>query len=261
MQRDATSHKGDNGRIAIIGGSHTMHGAPILSGLAAEASGVDLVYACVPRCHQQVTCNASLNFQVHPFHGDEITNDDVEAILELLAIMDCAVIGPGLPREENHVKVIKEIIQAAACPLILDATALQSDTLDLIKGKDAVLTPHDGELERMMLSPEGLEHTAKDYQTTIFLKGPTDHVHSNDGVHEQIIGGNAGLTVGGTGDLLAGLIAGLRGQGVDSFTACTMSGHLLKQAATQLEEEIGYSFRAVDVIDLIPGLLKEYEEG
>ena len=258
MQREAQSHKGDNGVVAVIGGCRTMHGAPIFSALAAEASGVDLIHIALPSIHARVAKDAMLNGIVHPFEGENLESDDTELIVELLASMDCAVIGPGMAAETSQ-EALNTIMAEAACPLVLDAGTLHERTLSLVEGKDVILTPHLGELERMQIAQDALGAIAQNHSITVFLKGATDHIFAPDGTEEEVHGGNAGLTVGGTGDVLAGLICGLRAQRVPSFTACVMAGTILKRAGEILYEEKGYAYTATDVIMAIPHLLHTYD--
>lgn len=255
MQRSPESHKGENGKVAVIGGSRHMHGAPLLSALAAEASGVDLVYICIPACHEEAAKAAGFNFQVHPFRGDDLSSSDRELILELLATMDSAVIGPGIARTNESIRAVGNIVAEAACTLILDATALQQETLQKVQGKNAILTPHLGELERMGITPADLAEAAAAHGATFLLKGPTDRIVDPDGTTKEVHGGNAGLTVGGTGDALAGLIAGLTAQGQPSSSACEHASTTIKLAGEILLSEVGYTYTAEDVIARIPHLL------
>src|SRR3989338_2933131 len=255
MQRDPQSHKGENGKVAIIGGSRTMHGAPLLSALAAEASGVDLIYVAVPSLHQQIARMTSLNFQVHPFTGDDIAKKDLRPLLELLATMDSAVIGPGLDRSPESQKVIQEFIAAAPCALVLDASALQPWTLETVRGKNVILTPHLGELERLGGDPDDVSAITKKYGVTIHCKGPVDRIAGSDGSLQEVSGGNAGLTVGGTGDALAGLIAGLIAQKMEHTKASILASTVIKRAGTMLAETKGYAYTAKDVIGCIPHFL------
>jgi len=259
MQRSPNSHKGENGKVAVVGGSRFMHGAPLFSALAAEASGVDLIYLVIPDWHENVAKGVSLNFQVYPFLVEEgLSKADVEPILELLATMDCAVLGTGIDHaDEKSKKALIEIIEGASCSLVLDATALQSETLKAVKGKTAVLTPHLGELERMVVAPKDLQKTAEESGVVILLKDQVDKVAGPDGKFEEVEGGNAGLTVGGTGDALAGLIAGLIAQKMEPFEAAVMASEIIKGAADRLEEESGFAFTASDVIGEIPRLIKD----
>jgi NAD(P)H-hydrate epimerase len=256
MERNPDSHKGENGTVAIVGGSESMHGAPLFSALAAEASGVDLVHVFVPRCHADTAKAMSLNFQVHLFAADELGTKDTAAILECLASVDCAVIGPGIAHGNAvSIRALEAIIQGAACPLVLDAAALQPTTLSLVQGKGTVLTPHLGELERMEVRPESIGEVAKLNNVTLFLKGSIDRLALPNGKVLSIKGGNAGLTVGGTGDALAGLIAGLIGQSMPSEKACLLAGELIKKAGEELFKEMWFAYRTQDVIARIPHLL------
>ncbi len=268
MKRELHSHKGQNGIVTIVGGSRTMHGAPTFSALAAEASGVDLIHPCIPECHESVIRSFSLNFIAHTFRGDDLSKSDVSGIEEILAKSTAAVIGPGLSDYDTTQKAAQILISEATIPLIVDGTALQPWTFDAVKGKTAILTPHIGELSRMQGQVlENKSHVElKDLActiaaargVTIVLKGAIDIIASAKSCSE-VKGGNAGLTKGGTGDALAGLIAGLIAQGVDSADACIMASTIIKRAATVLYPEKGYSFTTFDVIQQIPHLLHTYE--
>ncbi len=263
MRRPPDSHKGENGKVAIIGGSLYQHGAPIFSALAAEASSVDLVYVALPSIHQQIARMQSLNFQVHPFlalssvegSGDELSSADIQPLLEMLATVDAAVIGPGLSRTEPALKLIRELIEAAPCPLVLDASALQEWTVLSAKTKACILTPHLGELERMGVHLKNIGAMAKQSGLTIHVKSRIDHIAGPDGKVQKVAGGNAGLTVGGTGDALAGLIAGLIAQNMKPTDACVMASRIIKRAGTMLFHEKGFSYTTREVIMQIPHLL------
>lgn len=257
--RNPESHKGENGKVAVIGGSRHIHGAPVFSALAAEACGVDLVFGAVPKCNAEIAKMASLNFQVYPFHGDELTKDDVGVILQLLAIMDCAVIGPGLSRRPETLNAMEQIIAGCPCPLVLDATALQPNTLSLVAGRNAVVTPHLGELERMEIQEGDIGSHAQRAGCTILLKGHVDHIAGPDGAVHSIEGGNAGLTVGGTGDSLAGLVAGFIAQKMDPVEASMKASHTIKAAGDRLFAERGFTYTTRDVIGQIPFVLREIE--
>lgn len=280
MNRDPHSHKGENGKVAVIGGSPTIHGAPLLAALAAEASGADLIYVAVPKIHQRIARMTSLNFQVYPFDGDDLSRHDILTLLELLATMDVAVIGPGIARTPEVLSALRELIAETPCALVLDASALQPWTVEAVnarprpcpnrtssgrateppswQGKTVVLTPHLGELERMGIGEEEIGAVAKEAGITILLKGPEDRISGADGTVHIVKGGNAGLTVGGTGDALAGLVGGLLAQRVEQTEACRMASTVIKKAGDVLFEEKG-AFTTRDVIELISRLLKEYE--
>ncbi len=263
LTRDPASHKGDNGKVAVIGGSRHQHGAPLFAALAAEATGIDLLYIFVPACHEETAKNASCNFQIHTFGtasaddhpADELSDWDTVRILEFLATMSSAVIGPGLSRSPASLKMIQRILAECPCPLVCDASALQTFTLQAVSGRHNVLTPHLGELERMKVRAEDIAQTAKQAEATIVLKGPVDQIADELGQVQEVTGGNAGLTHGGTGDCLSGIIAGLLAQGVPQTHAAVMATTLMKRAATALYEANGYAYTTMDVIRRIPALL------
>lgn len=252
------SHKGENGKVAIVGGSRFQHGAPIFSALAAQAGGCDLLYVRLPARHEGVAKNASLNFQVHPFSGDEFSRDDLSPTLELLATVDAAVIGPGLARTPETLSALRALVESATCPLVLDASALQPWTLAATAGKGCIVTPHLGELERMGVDPDAIAEHASRTQTTILLKGPVDRVASPDGTIREIAGGDAGLTVGGTGDALAGLTASLLSQHATAAEACAKASAAIKRAGAELARD-NASYTTRDVIARLPRILKEID--
>ncbi|MDD5055490.1 MAG: NAD(P)H-hydrate dehydratase [Candidatus Peribacteraceae bacterium] len=250
--RSPLSHKGDNGVVAVIGGSRHQHGAPLFSALAAEASGVDLVYVWVPELHAEVAKNQSLNFQIHTFgsnRSDEIGPKDRARLLEFLATIDAAVIGPGLARTPSGIRSIMELLQEAPCPVVADASALQPATLRALSGRNAILTPHLGELERMNIDRNDLPALASKHRCTILLKGQIDTIIGERKTVQEVRGGNAGLTVGGTGDALAGLIAGLIAQGMEHAEACVTAGEAVKHAGDELHKTCGYRYTTKQVIE------------
>ncbi len=255
VQRDAASHKGQNGTVAVIGGSRLQHGAPLFAALAAEAAGVDVLHVCVPRCHGEVAKSTSLNFQVHAFAGDDLAAGDIAGLLELLATMDCAVVGPGIARDAPALAALRTLVAEAPCPLVLDASALQPWTLEAAAGKHCLVTPHAGEMERMRLALENAPALASAHGVTMLLKGVCDTVVERDGTVRTIAGGNAGLTVGGTGDALAGCCCGLHAQGMPMASAAATASKTIKAAGDRLVASHGFAYTTRDVIGCIPALL------
>lgn len=252
--RRIDAHKGDHGTVAVIGGSALQHGAPILAALAAEATGVDLLHVFLPALHAVVARQSALNFQVHPFAEDELTARDRDAIVLALATVDVAVVGPGIARTAPTIAETLTLIDEVSCPLVIDATALQPTTLEILSGRHAILTPHLGELERMGLAPADLPALCKKHRCTILLKGHIDTIVSDTGETQTVTGGNPGLTVGGTGDALAGCIAGFVAQGLTPLDACLRASRTIKRAGDLLQSTVGYAFTALDVLREIPAL-------
>ena len=256
--RSPLSHKGDNGIVAVIGGSRHQHGAPLFSALAAEASGVDLVYVWVPEMHAAIARMESLNFQVYTFGNDdldEIESRDRTRLLEFLATIDVAVIGPGLARTPSNLRSIMELLQETPCPVVADASALQSATLKALSGRHAILTPHLGELERMKIDRKDLPSLAAKHQCTILLKGQIDTIVGEQETIQEVRGGNPGLTVGGTGDALAGLVAGLIAQGMEHAEASVLASSTIKKAGDDLAGQFGFRYTTEQLIGRIPQIL------
>lgn len=269
LKRSPESHKGDNGVVTVIGGSRYMHGAPILTALAAEATGVDLIFPCIPEIHEGVTRAASTNFIVHPFRGNDLSKSDISALEDVFAASTTAIIGPGLAQFESAQKAMQMLIANTQIPMVIDASALQPWTFDALKGKTAVVTPHIRELGRMqgqVLEKKNEEEKkdiactiANERNVTMVIKGSVDIIAGEDGRCQEVKGGNAGLTVGGTGDALAGIIAGLMAQNIDPFDACIAATTIIKRAAEELYKEKGYAFTTMDVIGQLPHLVHTYE--
>lgn len=254
MERELNSHKGQNGRVIVVGGNETFHGAPILSALAAEYSGVDLVFPFVPSCHAEVTRSYSLNFIVHPFKENHLTEADIKEILKQSETADAIVIGPGLGEHKETKKAVKLLLEYLKIPTIVDAGALMYSTE---WPETTVLTPHRGEFEKITGSPAteaNVQKWAKEMGVTIVCKGPKDIVADTNemAINET---GTPLMTVGGTGDALAGLIAGLIAQKMPVFqaceTACIVWG---KIGEANAKKEA--SLRAADMIKDLPFHLK-----
>jgi len=255
MERDSNSYKGQNGKVLVIGGNESYHGAPILCALGAEYSGVDLVYPFIPLCHAEISRTYSLNFIIHTFKKLFLTPKDVKAILELSQTVDSIVIGPGLGREPETAEAIKQLFASLEKPTIIDADALiYTNNLPKI----AILTPHRGEFHRLTgeeATVASVQKWAKNLNATILCKAPKDIIADPNSLKINETG-NALMTVGGTGDLLGGFVAGLIAQKMDPTDACYKATHLLGLGAEQLAQTQA-TLRAIDLAKMIPNLLKE----
>lgn len=229
------------------------HGAPILCALGAEYSGVDLVFPFIPPCHAQVARTYSLNFIIQTFEKDYLSPKDVKKILELSKNIDVVVIGPGLGKEPDTIKAVKSILNEIDKPVVLDADALfYSNNFP----KVTVLTPHRGEFKELTGENPTLKNVqkwAKSLNATIICKGPEDIIADEDKVSINKTG-NALMTVGGTGDVLSGLIGGLMAQGYKPTEACQIGTHSLGMAADYLAKQQN-SLRAQELAELLPKML------
>lgn len=270
ISRKPQSHKGQNGKVAIIGGSQDYHGAPLFSALAAEYSGADLIYPVVPKCHIEVTKNTSLNFICVPFQENILTEKDIKTVLALLDNCNAVVIGPGIGNDNETLIALEKIIPEINIPTILDASAVQMLTIliekELKTPDELLITPHHGEFAPLtkvdnQASTENsitkVHEWAERLKTTILLKGPTDIIVTPQGKSSINQTGNAGLTVGGTGDALAGLIGGLVAQGMSIFEAAEMSAKVIGMCGEELYGEKEYCYRTIEVIEKIPYVMKK----
>ncbi|MBP9718208.1 NAD(P)H-hydrate dehydratase [Candidatus Gracilibacteria bacterium] len=266
-KRQSDSHKGDNGRVLIIGGSREYYGAPILAGLSALGSGADLVYLLVPECNFEVTRGFYPDFIVRSYPGDALNENAIEPAFELLKKVDAVLIGPGIGKGADRLKVVEEIIADAACPIILDAEAI-AIAKECGKNPDPrrcfMITPHGKELEPLLdvHLPEDndgrkkiIDAFAKQYGITVLLKGSHDLIASPD---EKVITnttGNAGMTVGGTGDALAGCAASFAAQHMPLHYAAACAAFIIGTTGDELYKTKGSYFIASDVALELPYML------
>ena len=250
MKRKKDSHKGQNGKVMVIGGNAIFHGAPILCSLGAEHSGADLIFPFVPPCHAQVARTYSLNFILQTFKKDHLTEKDVKDILEFSKKVDTVVIGPGLGDHKDTVKAIKTLLSNLEKPTVIDASALiYTSNLPKI----SVLTPHHGEFKNLIgdnPTPENVQKWAKNLDVTILCKGSKDIMASPEDLIVNEIG-NSLMTVGGTGDVLSGLVGGLMAQGETPIDACQIAVSTLIEAANRLSNHQD-SITAYDLTTMIP---------
>lgn len=252
MNRNPNSHKGDNGKVMVIGGSEVFYGAPILAALGAEYSGVDLIFPVIPRIHLEAAKTHSLNFILNTFEQNHFSQKDVNNLLNFSEKVDAVVVGPGLGEKVETKEALKDLLKGLKVPVVIDASALIYTNMI---PKKAVLTPHRGEFKELTgddPTPENVQKWAKDMQTVICCKGPKDIIANED---ELVINdtGNAMMTVGGSGDVLAGLIGGLMAQGMTPFEAAVDGTRILGKVAEGLASIQG-NVRAVELARGIPSV-------
>lgn len=267
--RRSDSHKGENGRLLIIGGSIEFFGAPILSALAALNSGADLVHLLVPECNFDVSRTFYPDFIIRRYPGTHINSRTYDAALEILDKFDAILIGPGMGADAESVRVVARILQKARCPVVLDAEAIQAVAhLGLPTENETArftITPHSGEISQFISSPlpqdvqsrcELMQELAQQWRMTILLKGQFDVISSCDKTTRVNETGNPGMTVGGTGDVLAGCVASLIAQHVDPYDACLTAAFAVGTAGDSAAKSKGFHFTASDVAHELPFTFK-----
>lgn len=252
-ERDPNSHKGDHGIVLVVGGNEVFHGAPILAALGAEHSGADLVLPFVPYHHAELTRGYSLNFIVNNFEKSHLSSKDTRHILTFSKKSDVVVLGPGLGNAAETVTAVKALFKKIQKPMVIDASALMYSA-NFPEG--SVLTPHRSEFKDLTgeePTEKNVQKWARDLKVTILVKGPKDIIASAD----ELIScktGNALMTVGGTGDVLAGFIGGLMAQGYASVDACQIATSTLGNIAETIAESQS-SLRAHEMAKLIPAFM------
>jgi len=264
------SHKGDNGRVLIVGGGPYV-GAPALSGLAALRTGADLAYIATPRRVGRAIASFSPNLIVRDLNSDFLIPGDIHSIRELLDKCNSIVIGPGLGNAKETIEAINRIIEIAISEkkaLVIDADAIKaiSNNIDLIKNSKTVITPHKEEfriLTGIELSDDidiriqTIENWSKEYKVSIFLKGYIDILSNGTKTKLNLIH-NEAMTVGGTGDVLAGIIGALLSKSIDPFIAIRVAAFLNGEAGNIVFNKKSYGLLATDIIEEIPSVLNKY---
>ncbi len=261
------SHKGENGRLLIVGGG-PYAGAPALAGLAAYRIGVDLVHIATSRLSYCATASFSPNLIVHRLSDEVLVEGDFDTLRDLTNRVDAVLIGPGLGSDPSTTRAIRSYISDCRKPIVIDADAIGAISADLsvLENKRGVITPHVAELKELtgVAVPADLEsrrEIVRDLAArtgmTILLKGRIDVI--SDGTRVKMNRtGNEGMSVGGTGDVLAGSAAGLLSKGVTPFDAARIAAFATGYAGDLAFAERSFGLLATDVIEKIPAVLKEF---
>jgi hydroxyethylthiazole kinase-like uncharacterized protein yjeF len=276
-KRDPNSRKYDFGLLTVIGGSQYYSGPPTFSSLAAFASGVDMVRIIAPRRAADIIASYSPNLATYPLEGDYLTKKHLASILGLtegsrIGSRNSAavVIGGGTGRTEDTKKAITEYLTEINIPAVIDADAIYAvaEKPEIIMGKNFVLTPHAGEffaltgrdISELELEEKIkiVEEEAEKLQTTILLKGGVDIISNGKETAINDISVPQ-MTVGGTGDVLAGIVGTLIARKVDGFTAACAGVYINNAAGLIASNEKGPSMTATDVIDKINEVLPKFK--
>jgi NAD(P)H-hydrate epimerase len=270
-KRAPDSHKGMNGRILIVGGSIEYYGAPLLCGYGALRGGADLAYVFVTECNFDVSRSHYPDFIVKQFPGEYLDMKGVTPILEYAKKCDVLLMGPGMGEREETYEAMKNIVENCPIPMVLDGPAIQ--VMQKIKNfplsQKVIITPHHNEFEhltgkdvKISGSTSGkvvLARTlATDLKINILLKGPKSIVAAEDGQTAMNTTGNAGMTVGGSGDVLSGYIAALVGQGANAFDACRIAAHVYGKTGDRLLKQKGFCFTASDLAEELPYVISQF---
>ncbi len=260
------AHKRDNGTVCVVGGSRLYHGAPFLCGMGAMRSGVDLVMLAVPAAIAPSVRALSPDFIVVPLPDAKLTRGNVSKLMSWVKEVDCYAVGPGLG-PQNPDELAHALSEMKGGGLVADADALRPAALPQLRGSGAVVTPHAAEFGRLfgVELPAQLDGRVKAVRecakmggVTVLLKGPTDVISDGDRVGLNTTHSPA-MTVGGTGDVLTGVTAGLLARGVLPFEAACSAAFVNGSAGVEAERELGLHITASDVANRIANAMKRFD--
>ena len=266
-ERNVSAHKGDFGRVLLLCGCRGYTGAASLAAMGALRVGAGLVHLGVPECIYAIEAVKLLEPIVIPLPDQDGMFSDaaIYEIAKLLNKMDAVLIGPGIGRSAGTEQVLIWLLQHYDKPVVIDADGiyLLHDHIDVLRGRTCpvILTPHEGEFTQLMGqscsdTPNAAVAAAKKLCSIVVLKGHRTVITDGMTVYVNTTG-NPGMAVGGSGDVLAGMIAGLLGQGLQPLQAAAAGVWIHGAAGDICAQQIGtYGMLPSDMLSVIPRLLK-----
>ena len=265
--RNPWGHKGNFGKLLLLCGSRGYTGAAFFAAMGALRAGAGLVFLGVPESIygiEAVKLNEPVIFPL-PDAGGRLSADAVPEILTRLPQMDAVLVGPGLGQSEGTLAVVRVVLEKAECPVVVDADGINvlSAHRDLLRGRKSptILTPHDGEFARLggVIGEDRMAAAAalaEELGCVVLLKGhETCITDGTDGYINPT--GNPGMAVGGSGDVLAGVITALLGAGLPPLEAAACGAWLHGAAGDRCAAELGqYGMLPTDMLSALPRLMK-----
>ena len=265
--RNPWGHKGNFGKLLLLCGSRGYTGAAFFAAMGALRAGAGLVFLGVPESIygiEAVKLNEPVIFPL-PDAGGRLSADAVPEILTRLPQMDAVLVGPGLGQSEGTLAVVRAVLEKAECPVVVDADGINvlSAHRDLLRGRKlpTILTPHDGEFARLggVIGEDRMAAAAalaEELGCVVLLKGhETCITDGTDGYLNPT--GNPGMAVGGSGDVLAGVITALLGAGLPPLEAAACGAWLHGASGDRCAAELGqYGMLPTDMLSALPRLMK-----
>ena len=274
--RPKDSKKYDFGLLIVIGGSDFYSGSPALSAMAAFKSGVDMVRIIAPKRAADIIASFSPNLAVYPLDGKWLESKHLATLISMTESAkavahgnSAVVIGGGVGRSKETQKVILEYLKQVQVPVVIDADAIHAvgGKQEIISGKNFLITPHTYEFfvltgKEVYKLPEEekiklVYQEAARLQTTILLKGAIDIISDGKEVALNRTG-TPYMTVGGTGDTLAGIAGALLARGLSPFEAVQAAAYINGLAGELAGKKLGESLTATDLIDEISNVLPKF---
>ena len=266
-ERNVNTHKGDYGKVLLLCGSVGYTGAAALAAMGALRAGAGLVYLGVPESIYTVEAVKLLEPIVIPLKDQKgmLSADAIEKIATLTERMDAVLVGPGLGDSQGTYDVVRWVLNNFHGPVILDADGINvlKSHKDVLRGRTSptILTPHEGEFQRIGGDlcdgrVQAAVKLARDLGVVVVLKGYRTVITDSVTCYLNTTG-NPGMAVGGSGDVLAGILIGLLGQGLDPLEAAACATWLHGAAGDICADEIGqYGMLPSDMLRVLPRLLK-----
>lgn len=265
--RNVDAHKGDFGKILLLCGSRGYTGAAALSAMGALRSGAGLVYLGVPESIYAIEAaklNEAIVFPL-PDENGKLSMQALHQVLKMLPGMDAVLFGPGWGKSEANFLIAKAVLESCEKPVVVDADGINvlAKHMDIVRERKAptILTPHPGEFARVggnndLDRQTAAEEFARKYGCILLLKGHATVI--TDGSDTFINPtGNPGMAVGGSGDVLSGIIVSLIGQRIDPLKAAACGAWLHGAAGDICAKEIGqYGMLPSDMVQTLPRLMK-----
>ncbi len=276
--RPAEAKKYDYGLLLVIGGSDFYSGSPALAAMAAFRAGVDMVRIIAPRRAADIIASFSPDLASYPLHGERLSKEHLSILLSMTKAAEevshgktAVVIGGGIGRSEETKEVVLEYLSQIDIPAVIDADGIHAlaGNPKLLAGKKFLVTPHGyeffiltGKKVMGLLEKEQIDlvkEQAARLQTTILLKGKTDLISASD--NQTIAVNKTGvpsMTVGGTGDSLAGIAGAILARGIDPFTAACGAAYINGRAGELASKKKGEGMTATDLIESIPEVISNF---
>ena len=269
-RRDRQAHKGHFGHCLIIAGSTGKTGAASLTANSAVRAGSGLVTLAVAESIHgilEMKTTEAMTFPLQDSGSGYLTNSAFPAIEKLLAGKDAVAIGPGLDRRPGTFALVQNLVETVSLPMVIDADGLNALAEDITvlkrkKSKQVILTPHPGEMSRLLgtsipdveaIRISVAQEFARNYDVFLVLKGARTIIASPAGTAAINGSGNPGMATGGMGDVLTGIIVSLLGQGYAAWDACRLGVFIHGFAADMVAEEKGeIGMNATDVLEKLP---------
>jgi NAD(P)H-hydrate epimerase len=269
-RRDRQAHKGHFGHCLVVAGSTGKTGAAALSANSAIRAGSGLVTLAVAESLHGILETKTTEVMTVPLpdsNSGHITSSAFPAIEKLLEGKDALALGPGLGKRPGTTALVQTIIESVSLPMVIDADGLNALAEDITilrrkRSADIILTPHPGEMARLLgasipdveaIRISVAQEFARNFGVYLILKGARTIIASPAGIAAINGSGNPGMATGGMGDVLTGIIVSLLGQHYSTWDACRLGVYIHGYAANLVADEKGeIGMCASDVQEMLP---------